>query len=118
MLKALGDRIVPHLIIGHHFGEIRGEWRALKMVSRVGVETLVLVLKSLSGPAAEPMAIPDPEEACRLAAAARILNPSLPIRMGCIRPAHPVKARGWKKGLSTRASIPSPIPSRDDRLRP
>jgi uncharacterized radical SAM superfamily protein len=94
MLKALGHRIVPHVIIGHHFGEIRGEWRALEMISRVGVETLVLVLlKSLSGPAAEPMAIPDPEEACRIAAAARVLNPSLPIRMGCIRPAHPVKAR-------------------------
>jgi lipoyl synthase len=94
MLKALGHRIVPHIIIGHHFGEIRGEWRALEIVSRIGIETLVLVLlKSLSTPSAEPMAIPDPEEACRIAAASRVLNPSLPIRMGCIRPVHPVKAR-------------------------
>jgi len=44
MLKEMGHRLAPHIIIGHHFGEIRGEWKALEMVTHVGVETIVLVI--------------------------------------------------------------------------
>jgi hypothetical protein len=93
MLKELGHRLAPHIIIGHHYGEIRGEWRALEMVTRVGVETIVLVvLKSLHNPGRHLFKIPEPEEVSRISAVARILNPAVPIRMGCIRPAHPSKA--------------------------
>ncbi len=50
MLKAMGHRLAPHIIIGHHFGEIRGEWKALEIITRVGVDTIVLVvLKPLVG---------------------------------------------------------------------
>jgi len=92
MLKEMGHRIAPHLIIGHHFGEIRGEWRALEMVTHVGVETIVLViLKTLLPVGKNHFKIPKPDEASRIAAIARILNPKIPIRMGCIRPAHPSK---------------------------
>ena len=40
MLKEMGHRLAPHIIIGHHYGEIRGEWKALEMVTHVGVERL------------------------------------------------------------------------------
>ena len=50
MLKEMGHRLAPHIIIGHHFGEIRGEWRALEIVTRVAVETIILVV--LKEPAA------------------------------------------------------------------
>jgi lipoyl synthase len=94
MLKELGHRLAPHIIIGHHYGEIRGEWRALEMVTRVGVETIVLVvLKPLLNPGRRPFKIPEPEEVSRISAVARILNPAVPIRMGCIRPAHPSKGK-------------------------
>jgi uncharacterized radical SAM superfamily protein len=93
MLKELGHRLAPHIIIGHHYGEIRGEWRALEMVTRVGVETIVLVvLKPLHDSASHKVKIPKPEETSRISAVARILNPRTSIRMGCIRPAHPWKA--------------------------
>jgi uncharacterized radical SAM superfamily protein len=93
MLKEMGHRLAPHIIIGHHFGEIRGEWRALEMVTRVGVETIVLVVFKTLLPAGENhLKIPKPEETSRISAIARILNPRIPIRMGCIRPAHPSKA--------------------------
>jgi hypothetical protein len=93
MLKELGHRLAPHIIIGHHFGEIRGEWRALEMVTRVGVETIVLVvLKPLHYSEGQRFRIPKPEETSKISAAARILNPRTLIRMGCIRPAHPWKA--------------------------
>jgi len=90
MLKEMGHRLAPHLIIGHHFGEIRGEWRALEIITRVGVDTLVLVvLKSLHKEI--PQRIPSSEEVSKVSAIARIINPRLPIRMGCIRPSHPWK---------------------------
>jgi len=94
MLKETGLRLAPHIIIGHHFGEIKGEWKALEMVTRVGVETIVLVvLKPLHHPGRRLERIPTPEETSRISAIARILNPKTPIRMGCIRPAHPWKAK-------------------------
>jgi hypothetical protein len=93
MLKEMGHRLAPHIIIGHHFGEIRGEWKALEMVTRVGVETIVLViLKTLHPYGENHFKVPKPEETSRISAVARILNPHIPIRMGCIRPAHPWKA--------------------------
>ncbi|MCJ7705637.1 MAG: radical SAM protein [Desulfobacterales bacterium] len=93
MLKEMGHQLAPHIIIGHHFGEIRGEWRALEIITRVGVETIVLViLKPIGLNGRGQMRIPRPEETSKISAIARILNPSIPIRMGCIRPAHPWKA--------------------------
>lgn len=104
MLKEMGHRLAPHIIIGHHFGEIRGEWKALEMVTRVGVETIVLVaMKPLPHIKTDQMKIPKPEETSRISAIARILNPAIPIRMGCIRPAH-----SWK-GKMERGCIDSGV---------
>ena len=92
MLKEAGHRLAPHIIIGHHFGEIRGEWRALEIVTHVGVETIVLVvMKPLQLSERSRMKVPSPDEVSTISAVARILNPITPIRMGCIRPAHPSK---------------------------
>jgi len=100
MLKEMGHRLAPHIIIGHHFGEIKGEWRTLEIITRIGVETIVLVvLKPLTGK--DLFRIPMPEEISRISAIARILNPSTPIRMGCIRPAHPSKAQMEKGAIDS-----------------
>jgi uncharacterized radical SAM superfamily protein len=104
MLKAMGHRLAPHIIVGHHFGEIRGEWRALEAVTRVGVETIVLVvMKNLLPDGENLFKVPHPEEVSRISAIARILNPAIPIRMGCIRPSHP-----WK-GAMEKGAIDSGI---------
>ncbi len=100
MLKETGHRLAPHLIIGHHFGEIRGEWRALEMITRVTVDSLVLVvIKPLDKN--WPMRIPSPLEVSRISAIARILNPGIPIRMGCIRPAHSSKKEMEKGAIDS-----------------
>jgi len=92
MLKDMGHRLAPHIIIGHHFGEIRGEWRALEIISRVGVETIVLVVfKPIVS--SGKITLPHPDDVSRMAAVARLQNPLTPIRMGCIRPAHPRKGK-------------------------
>jgi uncharacterized radical SAM superfamily protein len=99
MLKEMGHRLAPHIIIGHHFGEIKGEWKALEMVTHVGVETIVLViLKTLLAVGKNHFKVPRPDVTTRISAIARILNPKIPIRMGCIRPAHPWKAE-MEKGF-------------------
>jgi len=104
MLKEMGHHLAPHIIIGHHFGEIRGEWKALELVTRVGVETIVLVVfKTLNTSQKDHFEVPNPEEISKIFAVARILNPSIPIRMGCIRPAHP-----WKAAME-RSAIDSGI---------
>ncbi len=105
MLKETGHCLAPHIIIGHHYGEIRGEWRALEIVTRVRVETIVLVvLKPLQNSKSHRMRIPKPEETSRVSAIARILNPKVPIRMGCIRPAHPWKAEMEKGCIASGAN--------------
>ncbi|MBM4340530.1 MAG: radical SAM protein [Deltaproteobacteria bacterium] len=100
MLKEMGHRLAPHIIIGHHFGEIRGEWRALEIVTRVNVETIVLViLKPLMKN--NLFKTPTPEETSKITAVTRILNPVTPIRMGCIRPAHPWKTEMEKGAIDS-----------------
>ena len=102
MLKEVGHRLAPHIIIGHHFGELRGEWRALEMVTRVGVESIVLViLKNLQPDRENHFKVPKPEEASKISAIARILNPHSAIRLGCIRPAHPSKAAVEKGSIDS-----------------
>lgn len=105
MLKEMGHRLAPHIIIGHHFGEIRGEWKALEMVTRIGVETIVLVIfKTLHPAGKNHIKIPKPEVTSRISAIARILNPTTPVRMGCIRPAHPWKAEMEKGFIDSGAN--------------
>jgi uncharacterized radical SAM superfamily protein len=95
MLKEIGHHLAPHIIIGHHFGEIKGEWKALEMITKVSVETIVLVIiKPLLDAGKGLMKIPRPEDTSKISAVARILNPTIPIRMGCIRPSH-----SWKGGM-------------------
>ncbi len=108
MLKELGHRLAPHIIIGHHYGEIRGEWRALEMVTRVGVETIVLVvLKSLHNPEAsvqDSKAGRDVEDFCRCPYS----QPCCP-RSEWAASGRPIpRKRRWRKGASIPASIPSP----------
>jgi len=97
MLKDIGHHIAPHIIIGHHFGEIRGELRALDIVTRVGVDTIVLVIYK---PLIKKYNFknPTPEEISKISAICRILNPTIPIRMGCIRPSN-----SWKKDIEKGA---------------
>ena len=70
------------------------------MVTRVGVETIVLVVfKTLLPIGKNHFRVPKPDETSRISAIARILNPRIPIRMGCIRPAHPWKAEMEKGSI-------------------
>ncbi len=87
-LKDAGLAVAPHVVIGLHYGEVRGELEALRLISAADVETIVLVvLTPLPGTpmCAYPPAPPD--MVGKIAALARILNPETPLSLGCARPA-------------------------------
>jgi len=92
LLKETGLAIAPHVVIGLHFGRIRGELSALEMIARVDPEALVLVvLNPLAGTPMVDSQPPSAEVVGRLAAVARILIPERRISMGCARPPGPGK---------------------------
>ena len=85
--RLAGLKASPHIVIGLHYGEIRGEYEALKMVAAEGAESLVLVL--LNPLRSTPMrdVVPPPAASvARLFKTARELLPNIPIALGCARP--------------------------------
>jgi hypothetical protein len=87
-----GLNIAPHIVIGLHFGQIRGEWRSLKMIQKADPETLVLViLAPAKGTAMAGVQPPSTNEAAEIMATARALHPATPIVLGCMKPPGPYK---------------------------
>ncbi len=87
LLSERGLRIIPHIVLGLHYGRFLGEYRALDMVTRYPVSTLVLVvLVPLVG---TPMAhVPPPpgDQVVEFFASARLAVPTTTINLGCARP--------------------------------
>jgi uncharacterized radical SAM superfamily protein len=93
LLSGEGLRIIPHIVLGLHYGRFLGEHAALEMLTRYPVSTLILVvLTPLSG---TPMAhIPPPPvgEVAEFFGTARLAAPATPINLGCARPLGRVKS--------------------------
>jgi lipoyl synthase len=93
VLSGEGLRIIPHIVLGLHYGTFLGEHRALEMLTRYPVSTLILVvLTPLTG---TPMAhIPPPptDQVAEFFGTARLAAPATPINLGCARPLGRAKA--------------------------
>ena len=93
LLAGEGLRIIPHIVLGLHYGTFLGEHAALEMLTRYPVSTLILVvLTPLTG---TPMAhIPPPpaDQVAEFFGTARLAAPSTPINLGCARPLGKVKS--------------------------
>ena len=89
-----GLKVIPHIVLGLHYGRFVGEDRALDMIASHPVSTLVLVVMTpLVG---TPMAAASPpaiEEVSDFFAAARQRLPDIPINLGCGRPMGETKQR-------------------------
>ena len=87
-LVATSMKVVPHIVIGLHYGRMLGEWHALEMIARHRPAALVLVVAMpFYAPAARPFATPASAEVGRFFLDARAALPELPILLGCARPA-------------------------------
>ena len=82
-----GVPTAPHVVIGLHFGEIRGERAALEAISRHEISSLVLVaLTSQHGTPMQDINPPAPEAIASIFLEARLAFPETPVLLGCARP--------------------------------
>lgn len=85
-LCATRMEIVPHIVVGLHYGRILGEGNALDMVSRHGVHALVLVVIMPFYAKAGTFVTPDAHEVGRIFLKARTRIPDRQVLLGCARP--------------------------------
>jgi len=89
-LRRLTERAIPtapHVIMGLHFGRMKGEIQALEIIARYPVKAVVLVgLRPLPHTAMAGVRPPDPETLGEFFAQARKMFPRTPVVLGCERP--------------------------------
>ena len=87
-LVSAGLEVVPHIVIGLHYGRLLGEWNALEMVARHQVRALVLVAAMpIYADPKRPFVAPDPAEVGAFFMDARAAMGDAPVLLGCARPA-------------------------------
>jgi lipoyl synthase len=92
-LTATSMKVVPHIVIGLHYGRLLGEWEALEIVARHQPAALVLVVvMPFYAPAQRPFVTPDARQVGRFFLDARRRLPHTPLLLGCARPAGRIKA--------------------------
>lgn len=85
--RDLDLNIAPHVVIGLHYGQIRGEKRALEMIRQADPEAVILVvLTPACGTAMAVVQPPGIDQVGEIIAWARMLNPYTPLSLGCARP--------------------------------
>jgi len=92
MLRRAGLAVAPHVVIGLHYGQLRGELTGLEIIRQTGADMVVLVvLRPLPKTPMAEVTPPGADLVGRLAAVARLLMPDTPLMLGCARPAGPAK---------------------------
>jgi uncharacterized radical SAM superfamily protein len=87
LLAEHGLRIIPHIVLGLHYGRFLGEWDALQMIASHPVSTLILVvLTPLTGTPMAHLPPPSLEETTEFFATARARMPDTRVNLGCGRP--------------------------------
>ena len=89
-LKALHEAqidFVPHVIVGLHHGELKGEFTALNMIAQYKPSAVVIIsFMPIRGTAMETVKPPTPADIARVTATARVMFPKTPVVLGCMRP--------------------------------
>jgi uncharacterized radical SAM superfamily protein len=85
-LSSAGIPLAPHIIVGLHYGRLKGEWKALKMVKKFKPAAVVIVVFiPTKGTALESFAPPGIEDVAEVIAKARQMF-SVPLSLSCVRP--------------------------------
>jgi uncharacterized radical SAM superfamily protein len=80
--------VVPHIVIGLHYGEILGEYNALDIIARHRVDALVLVVvMPFYAPVPGMFATVPTSSVAAVFQAARKTLPDVAVQLGCARPA-------------------------------
>lgn len=86
-LAATTMKLVPHIVLGLHYGNLLGEWKALEIVGRHRLDALVLVvvMPHYADPR-HPFKTPNATEVGGFFLDARKALPDTPLLLGCARP--------------------------------
>jgi len=86
-LQETGRPVVPHVVFGLDYGEVKGEMEALEMVARHDPYAfVVVVLIPIKDSPMRDVEPPDPMDVVRFIAASRARMPTVPIALSCARP--------------------------------
>jgi len=86
-LDSAGIAFVPHVIVGLHYGMLKGEFQALKMISQYKPSALVVIaFMPIHGTEMENAKPPTPLDIARVIVTARTMFPETPLVLGCMRP--------------------------------
>ncbi|MEW5942390.1 MAG: radical SAM protein [Pseudomonadota bacterium] len=81
-------KVVPHIVLGLHYGTLLGEWNALEIIRRHRPSAVVLVVvMPFYAPKNRPFATPASAEVGQFFMDAREALPDTPLLLGCARPA-------------------------------
>lgn len=99
-----GIPTVPHVLVGLHYGKLKGEIQALKIISKHSPSAVIIIaLTPISGTPMERVNLTTPEDIVRVLIMARLMMPYTPIVLGCMRPKG--KHRVKTDTLAVRAGI-------------
>lgn len=92
MMREVGLNLAPHVLLGLHYGRLRGEYRALGYITEARPQALVVIaLTRIRGTPMAAVTPPSNGEIARFLAVSRILNPAVPLILGCMRQSGPAK---------------------------
>ena len=79
--------VVPHVLVGLHYGRLEGELHALEMISKYEPSALIIIaFMPIHGTPMENVSPPLPEDITRVLVTARLMMPETPVVLGCMRP--------------------------------
>jgi hypothetical protein len=112
-LEAAGmPYIVPHVCIGLHYGELKGEFHALEVIKNFCDPSLLvlIIFRPTKGTILEQCKIPSADDVSTVVEKAKELFPEKDVSLGCIRPRarfrEEIELAALKAGV-TRMEIPS-----------
>jgi uncharacterized radical SAM superfamily protein len=73
--------------VGLHYGRLKGEFEALKMIAKYSPSAVIVIaLMPIHGTMMETATPPKPIDIARVLVAARFMLPKTPLVLGCMRP--------------------------------
>jgi uncharacterized radical SAM superfamily protein len=86
-LRKAGIAFVPHVIVGLHYGKLKGELNALEIISKYTPSALVIIaFIPIYGTEMATIQPPKPLDIAKVITVARLMFPNTPIVLGCMRP--------------------------------
>jgi uncharacterized radical SAM superfamily protein len=86
-LNNVGIPLVPHVLVGLHYGRLKGELQALEMIKKHEPSAVIIIsFMPIHGTKMENVPPPTPMDIGRVILTARLMMPKTPLALGCMRP--------------------------------